>query len=121
MLIAYGLLALLEPLAIPPRLSALCPKGEPGEIVVCADPDPPKSPYRLPLPTLPEVGARGTASVSRERNALLEPGPGGIGSCSTAGAGGWTGCSYGDFKRNVEQAAGGSDPRGRVYSRNQRE
>ena len=118
--IAFGLL-LIGQAAIPPKLSALCPKGEPGEIVVCADPEPRKSPFRLPLPSAPVFGTRGTASVSRERNALIEPGPGGIGSCSTAGAGGWTGCSYRDFKRNVEQAAGGSDPRGRAPTRNERE
>ncbi len=106
---------LLAAPAVPPSLSALCPKAVPGEIVVCADGEPPKSPWRLPEPPPRAFGSRGSESVSRERNALIEPANVSSGSCSTVGPGGWTGCRYRDFKRSVEQAAGSRDPRGRLY------
>ena len=91
---------------IPPSLSALCPKPLPGEIVVCADPNPPKSRYRLPLPTERDRGDPNTTSVSRERNALFDQDPGGFGSCSAAGAAGNAGCGFQKHKRWVEQRAG---------------
>ena len=72
---------LLVDLAVPPSLSALCPEAKPGEIVVCADLDPPKSPYRLPLEMPPERGSKDSISVSSERNALFDFDAGGIGSC----------------------------------------
>ena len=54
---------------MPPGWSVLCPpKSRPDEIVVCADREPAQSPYRAPLPVLRDIGERGTASVSAERN-----------------------------------------------------
>ena len=91
---------------IPPSLSALCPKPLPGEIVVCADPDPPKSRYRLPLPIERDRGDPNSISVSRERNALFDHDAGGIGSCGTASAAGNFGCGAQKHKRWVEQRAG---------------
>jgi hypothetical protein len=109
------LAVLLVESAIPPALSALCPKAKPGEIIVCADPDPPKSPYRLPIELPPERGSKNSISVSRERNALIEPDAGGIGSCSTAGAAGMSGCGLQAHKRWVEQRAGARSGAGRIY------
>lgn len=104
-------------IAIPPSLSALCPKPKPGEIIVCADADPPKSPYRLPLELPPERGTKHSTSVSRERNALIEPDAGGIGSCGTAGAAGMSGCGLQRHKAWVEQRAGAKSGAGRIYDR----
>lgn len=101
--------------AILPQLSALCPRPRAGEIVVCADAEARRSPWRLPLPPPPVDGAAHGASVSRERNALIAPDNASSGSCSSVGPGGWTGCRYRDFKRNVEQAAGQRDARGRIF------
>jgi hypothetical protein len=101
---------------MPPGWSSLCPpKSKPDEIVVCADRDPRPSPYRAPLPVLREFGGRGTASVSAERNRLLGPQVGSLGSCSASGPGGAFGCKYQEFKDNVNQAAGSRNPQGRVY------
>ncbi|WP_372915434.1 hypothetical protein [Sandarakinorhabdus sp.] len=117
-----GLLAALAVAAagsaglMPPGWSVLCPpKRRPDEIVVCADREPARSPYRAPLQVLRGFGERGTASVSAERNRLLGPDAGSLGSCSAMGAGGWTGCKYKEFIDNVNQAAGVKDPRGRAY------
>ncbi len=104
-----------DTLPIPPKLSALCPKAKPGEIVVCADGDPPKSPYRLPLPNEPDPGDPHNVSVSRERNGLFDYDAGGNGSCSASGAGGQSGCGFQRHKRWVEQRAGANDPRGRLW------
>lgn len=101
---------------MPPGWSVICPpRSRPDEVVVCADREPAKSPYRAPLPVLRDFGGRGTASVSAERNRLLGPDTGTIGTCSTWGPGGAFGCNYQRFKDNVNQAAGQRDPRGRVY------
>jgi len=100
---------------VPPALSALCPKAGPGEIVVCADPEPPKSPYRLPLGVAPVAGDRDTVSVSAERNALFDHDAGGSGLCSSVGPGGAWGCSYRDLKRSERQRAGASDKRGWIF------
>jgi len=100
---------------IPPKLSALCAKPLPGEIVVCADEEPQKSPYRLPLPVPLEEGSRETISPSRERNALLDYDLGGTGSCSTVGPGGWTGCKYREHMQNAEQRAMSKDGRGHLF------
>lgn len=72
------------------------------ELVVCGrrvEPDR----YRLPIrPERFDPG--GTVdSVSRERHRLYEVGDAGIGSCSTVGPGGWTGCAFKKFKADVEQ------------------
>ncbi|OYQ28220.1 hypothetical protein CHU93_09655 [Sandarakinorhabdus cyanobacteriorum] len=102
---------------MPPGWSVSCPpRRQPDEIVVCANREPPPSPYRAPLPVRREFGARGTLSVSNERNRLLGPDVGTAGTCSgTWGSGGAFGCKYNEFKANVNQAAGSRDPRGRVY------
>lgn len=100
---------------MPPILSALCPKPKPGEIVVCADLEPPKSPYRLPLPVPLVEGSRDTISPSRERNALFDYDFGGTGSCSTVGGGGATGCHHRNHMQGVEQRAKSKDPRGHLF------
>lgn len=110
-----SLLAAPAAAQIPPSLSALCPKPLPGEIVVCADQEPQKSPYRLPLPVPLEEGSRETISPSRERNALFDYDLGGIASCSTVGPGGWTGCKYREHNRAVEQRGMAKDPRGHLF------
>ncbi|MBU6166324.1 MAG: hypothetical protein KGQ52_09330 [Alphaproteobacteria bacterium] len=117
-----GLLAALIAVAsgtaqmMPPGWSVACPpRSGADEIVVCANRDPPPSPYRAPLRVPRAFGERGTASPSAERNRLLGPDVGTIGTCSTWGAGGIFGCNFQRFKENVNQAAGSRDPRGRVY------
>lgn len=102
---------------MPPGWSVLCPpRSRSDEIVVCADREPSPSPYRAPLPVLRDFGARGTASVSAERNRLLGPDVGTAGTCSGSwGPAGPFGCKYNEFKNNVNQAAGQGDPRGRAY------
>lgn len=113
LLAADGMAALL-----PRGWSAVCPQRKAGEeIVVCTNRDPLPSPYRAPIDLPRSLGERGTASVSAERNALLGPDTGTIGTCSTWGAGGAFGCNFRSFKNNVNQAAGSRDPRGRVYER----
>lgn len=98
-----------------PSLSGLCPEAAPGEIVVCADPVPPKSSYRLPLAIAPIAGERDTVSVSAERNALFDHDSGGSGLCSSVGPGGAWGCSYRDLKRSERQRAGASDQHGWIF------
>jgi hypothetical protein len=98
------------------RFNVICPKALPGEIVVCADPDPPKSPYRLPLPLERERGDPNTTSVSRERNGLFDFDAGGIGSCGVAGAAGNFGCGFQKHKRWVEQRAGAPAGGGWLFS-----
>ena len=111
------LAALLIDAAVPPSLSALCPRPKPGEILVCADPDPPKSPYRAPLELPPERGTKNSISVSRERNALFDFDAGGPGSCSAAGLAGNYGCGAKAHKGWVEQRAGARSGGGRRYDR----
>ena len=91
---------------IAPSMSALCPKPVPGEIVVCADPDPPNSRFRLPLPVERDRGDPDNISVSRERNALFDHDSGSIGSCGAVGAAGSYFCGFRAHKRWVEQRAG---------------
>ncbi len=112
---ALGLVPMSAFAQVPPSLSALCPKAKPGEILVCADADPLRSPYRLPLPSVPDPDDPRNASVSRERNGLFDYDGGGIGSCSASGAGGQSGCGFQRHKRWVEQRAGARDPRGRLW------
>jgi hypothetical protein len=117
LLMAVPVAAEIPPAAIPPSLSGLCPKALPGEIVVCADADPPKSPYRLPLPMERERGDPNTTSVSRERNGLFDHDAGGIGSCGVAGAAGNFGCGFQKHKRWVEQRAGAPAGGGWLFSK----
>jgi hypothetical protein len=56
-------------------------------------------------------------SVSRERNALIDYDAGGINSCAASGAGGGSGCNLKRHMRWVEQRAGATDPRGRLWDR----
>ena len=98
----------------PPRIRILTPECEGAygdEIVVCGRRERLRSRYRLP--EMPDPGfdpAGDQASVSRERNALMEAGAGGIGSCSTVGPGGAWGCAGRDFARDIDQY-GGDPPR----------
>jgi hypothetical protein len=117
LLLAAPAAAEIPPPTIPPSLSALCPKAAPGEIVVCADPDPPKSRYRLPLPTAPDRGDPNTISVSRERNGLFDHDSGSIGSCGTVGAAGSFFCGFREHKRWVEQRAGAPAGGGWLFSK----
>jgi hypothetical protein len=103
--------------SIPPSLSALCPKPKPGEIVVCADGEPPKSLYRLPLPATRDPGDKHSISVSRERNALFDHDAGGMHSCSTAGAAGASGCGFKRHKAWVEQRAGARAKGGYLFDK----
>jgi hypothetical protein len=122
LLAAALLLAAVGAAALMPKgWSVLCPpRSSPDEIVVCADWEPQPSPYRAPLPVLRGFGARGTASVSAERNRFLGSDVGTAGTCSgTWGPGGPFGCKFNEFKNNVNQAAGSRDTRGRVYERAQ--
>lgn len=97
-----------EPLqALTPRIVQDCAsearqareRGE--EIVVCGDREV-RSPYRLP-PSQRFDPAGSVDSVSRERHRLYEQGESGIGSCSTVGPGGWTGCMSKRWKEAREQ------------------
>ena len=107
---------LLGAAGIPPSLSALCRKAAPGEIVVCADLDPPKSRYRLPLPMERDRGDPDNVAVSRERNALFDHDSGSIGSCGTVGAAGSYFCGFQKHKRWVEQRAGAPAGGGWLFS-----
>lgn len=119
MVVAALLLAADGTAALMPRgWSVLCPpKTRPDEIVVCTNRDPPPSPYRAPIAIPREFGDRGTASVSAERNRLLGPDAGTVGTCSGIGPSGPFGCKHQEFNNNVNQAAGSRDTRGRVYER----
>ncbi len=118
MVVAALLLAADGTAALMPRgWSVLCPRRQPDEMTVCASRDPPPSPYRAPIAIPREFGQRGTASVSAERNRLLGPDAGTVGTCSGIGPSGPFGCKYQEFKNNVNQAAGSRDTRGRVYER----
>ena len=109
-----GLALLTVVLAVPPSLSALCPKPVPGEITVCANSEPRKSPYRLPLSLPPERGSKNSISVSRERNALFDYDSGGAGSCSAAGLAGSYGCGGRAHMNWVEQRAGARSGAGKI-------
>jgi len=82
------------------------------EIVVCGQRGETRSPYRVPEEPDRGFDPEGAAeSVSRERNALMEPGSRtGTGSCSNIGPGGFTGCMARHFDRQIDQY-GGRPPR----------
>jgi hypothetical protein len=78
--------------------------GDAAEAVVCGRRE--RSPYRVP-PSADRFDPDGPAfSVSRERHALYQQGASGIGSCSTVGPGGWTGCDFINWKAEHEQKDG---------------
>ncbi|MEA3035243.1 MAG: hypothetical protein QOH04_1002 [Sphingomonadales bacterium] len=79
-------------------------KDESGSIVVCGRRG--EARYRLPLRQESFDPDGGVESVSRERHSLMEGGEAGIGSCSTVGPGGWTGCFSNTVKRRQQQSAG---------------
>jgi hypothetical protein len=95
-------------------LTPECDRARGDDIVVCGRREEPRSRYRLP--EIPDSGfdpEGAVESVSRERNALTEPGARtGIGSCSTVGPGGFTGCMARHFDRQIDQY-GGRPPRAR--------
>jgi hypothetical protein len=96
-------------------LTPECERSRGGdEIVVCGRREEPRSPYRVPETPDPGFDPEGPfESVSRERNALMEPGARtGTGSCSTVGPGGFTGCLSRHFDRQLDQY-GGRPPRAR--------
>jgi hypothetical protein len=85
-----------------------CERSRGGdEIVVCGQREE-RSRYRIPEPPDTGFDPSGTIeSVSRERNALTEPGAAaGIGSCTNVGPGGWTGCRAQEFRREIDQYGG---------------
>jgi hypothetical protein len=91
--------------AILPVIEKPCSKTE-EDIVVCGRREQPRSPYRLPEPPPRFDAGDGTASVSRERHGLYEQGATGIHSCSTVGPGGYTGCTFKQWKDGYEQWGG---------------
>lgn len=76
--------------------------GEADEIVVCGRVDAPE-PYRLPIRPEGFDPKANVDSVSRERHRLMQEGDAGIGSCSTVGPGGYTGCFHQRVKRRCQQ------------------
>jgi hypothetical protein len=82
-----------------------CPRRASGDIVVCGRSEA-ISPYRLPRLYEGFDPDGPIDSVSRERHRLFEVGEAGIGSCSAAGAGGWTGCGTIEFKQFHQQHDG---------------
>jgi hypothetical protein len=78
------------------------PASDPEEVVVCGRRSQ-VSPYRLQIRPQAFDPAAGVPSISRERHALIQEGDEGIGSCSTTGPGGFTGCFHRDTKRRCEQ------------------
>jgi hypothetical protein len=91
----------LAPRILPPSCREAQARGE--EIVVCGERDFER--YRVPAP-LRQNGFDKNGpvdSVSRERNGLLDHGASGIGSCSTSGIAGWTGCFHNWVRRGREQ------------------
>lgn len=87
----------------PPVIVKNCRNTQTGEIVVCGGQ---RSPYRLPPPSPRFDPDAGVNSISRERHELYEQGDSGIGSCSTVGPGGTSGCGFKAFKRSHEQNDG---------------
>jgi len=93
------------PAAEAPKIVKECPDAPTGDLVVCGRSDA-RSPYRLPPQADGWTPDGAMESVSRERHRLLDAGASGIGSCSTAGPGGWTGCDLIRWKEGYEQRAG---------------
>lgn len=90
------------PAEAPPRIVERCADAGGEEILVCGERGRDES-YRLPPKPEGFDPWGDAASVSRQRNALIGPGPAGLGSCSTVGPGGWTGCDVIAIKKAEEQ------------------
>jgi hypothetical protein len=82
-----------------------CRSEDGEEIVVCARREVKRSPYRIPEPPDRFDPGGNQESVSRERHDLYEQGDTGIGSCSTVGPGGSTGCMLRQWKKDDQQWA----------------
>jgi hypothetical protein len=105
------LAAVLPSPATQPRLADVlhnvlgdCAMPADGSVIICGRRDR-DSPYRLP-PSLRDPGfdVNGAIdSVSRERHKWMEAGESGTGSCSTSGAGGWTGCMVKGWRADEQQ------------------
>lgn len=117
----FLLAALLPAPPAKPNLQAVvrnaigdCRMPADGSVIICAQPD---SPYRLPLAARdPGFDVNGAVdSVARERHKLMDVGGTGIGSCSSAGAGGWTGCMVQGWEAADQQR--GFRPAGRFKKR----
>jgi hypothetical protein len=81
-----------------PIIEDPCKSRDADDILVCGNRQADKA-YRLP-PLNEGFDPWGTVeSVSRERHQLLGPETAGNGSCSTVGAGGWTGCDIANIKK----------------------
>jgi hypothetical protein len=82
-----------------------CKRPADGTIIVCGKRGPTESRFRLaPAARDPGFDVNGSVdSVSRERHKLMEAGAAGTGSCSTTGAGGWTGCMVRGWDRADQQ------------------
>lgn len=93
------------PEAAPPKILEDCRGAAPDDVVVCGRPGS-RSPYRLPPGDDGWTPDSAMDSVSRERHRLLDAGASGIGSCSTAGPGGSTGCDLIRWREAYEQRAG---------------
>lgn len=77
-----------------------------SDIVVCGRRD--RDRYRLPFREFaPEVGTREWMSAANQRYQLYNHGNSGIGSCSTVGPGGWTGCMAQQWREDRLQNPGG--------------
>ena len=76
--------------------------SEGEEIVVCGRRDRTER-HRLPIRPQGFDPKGSVESVSRERHRLIQEGDMGIGSCSTTGPGGYTGCFHRDTKRRCQQ------------------
>ena len=102
-----------QPGSILSEIEKPCISGgaEGEEVVVCGRRDKPRSPYRIPEPPPRFDAGAGEASASRERHQLDEMGDTGIHSCSTVGPGGYTGCTFKQWKNSDEQWGG--KPRGK--------
>lgn len=118
--IGVQLAAQPAPHADPPTLAAplVAPACNPdrADIVVCGRRSG-NGGYRLPDSDRFDP-AGPIDSVSRERHRLLDVGAAGIGSCSTVGPGGWTGCMFEDWRHADEQYAGrnhGHGPRASLH------
>ncbi len=86
-----------------PRIVPRCETDGAGEdIVVCGRRDRDEQ-YRLPIRPNGFDKKGPIDSVSRERNRLIQEGDSGVGSCSTTGPGGASGCFAKGVRRRCEQ------------------